>query len=276
MAQAFAKSWSSRCWLGCALLFGLSGKIFAAESEPLEGFTEPNRTIEVSTAETGLVIAILVREGEHLKAGQPVANLDDELHRSALLLARHQYEAKGRLQAAVAELALVKKRFDKFQELRRSGQAHAEELERARAEVSIAEAKVLAEEEEQLVLRVQWERAKAQLERRTVYAPIDGTVTDLHRQVGEFVSGANPRVITLVELHPLRATFLVSRAHLTQFKPQQTVKVRVGEGTAAVPAIVEYIAEVTDAQSGLTTVKLRIENPQRTLRSGERCRLELP
>lgn len=249
---------------------------FAAESEPLEGFTEPYRTIDVSTAETGLIAGMLVREGENVKAGQPVAILDDDLQRSQLTLVRQQYEAKGRLQAATAELAMYKRRFEKLQELKRTLQAHQEEVERAKAEVAIAEGKVLAEEEENLLLRLQVERAKLQLDRRTITAPIDGAVIEVHRQVGEFVSAANPRVITIVELHPLRATFLVSRPHLAQIKPQQSIKVRMGEAATTVTGVVEFISEVTDAQSGLTTVKLRLENPQRTLRSGERCRLELP
>ncbi len=40
----------------------------AGAEEWIEGFTEPNRTIQVASAETGLVTNVLVQEGDHVRA----------------------------------------------------------------------------------------------------------------------------------------------------------------------------------------------------------------
>jgi multidrug resistance efflux pump len=175
-----------------------------------------------------------------------------------------------------AELALYKRRFEKLTELRRLGQAHSEELERARADLQVAEGKLLADEEERQLLRLQWEKAKTQLERRTITAPMDGTVTDIHRLVGEYVSSGNPKIITLVELTTLKANFLATRQQAARFRAEQEVKVRWGEGEKPITGFVEYVAEVTQAESGLITVRVRFDNQDRKIRSGERCRLVMP
>lgn len=252
----------------------IAGPLAAAEW--VEGYTEPNRTIRVATAETGIVQTVLVHEGEHVKQGQPLASLDDDLHRSAVTLAEQQASARGRLQSAQAELAFLQHRLDKLIELRRAGQAHQEEVDRATSDVQVSAGKLLTEQEEQRLLQLQYERAKLQLARRTILAPMDGIVTQLHRHQGEHISAATPDLLTLVELTPLKATFLLERPQALKLKPQQEARLRLGETGPMIRGQVEYVSEVIDAQSGLTTVKVRLDNADRKLRSGERCLLEIP
>lgn len=247
----------------------------AGAEEWIEGFTEPNRTIQVASAETGLVTNVLVQEGDHVRAGQPLATLDDELQRVQFDLARKQVEFKGRYRTAQAELQLHQRRFDKLLELRRAGQAHQEELERTRTDLQAAEGKVLADEEEQALLRLQADRAKIQLDRRTITAPIDGVILDVTKHPGEFLSPASAQVLTLAELSPLKAVFLLPRTQAVKLRPQQPARVKFGDGPQAIVGQVVFVSEVTDAQSGLVTVKIRLDNAAREIRSGERCRLEV-
>ena len=258
---------------GCVLL---TAGAAAAIDVPVEGFTEPFRTVQVASSEMGLLTSLLVKAGDHVTSGQPLGALDDDLQRSQLAIAQLQADARGQLNAALAELALHQRRFEKLTKLREAGQAHAEEVERARADVQVADSKVLAEQEQQRLLLLQLEKYRLQLSKRTILSPLDGVVAELHRQVGEFVSPNTPQVLTVVELHPLKATFLVTRAQLSRLKLLQRVKVQFVEAGQKIEATVDSIAPITDAESGTTAVSVRIANPNLTFRSGERCRLELP
>ena len=85
--------------------------------------------------------------------------------------------------------------------------ARQEEVDRAATELAVAEANVRTAREDRLTKKLEYERIKVQLERRTIRAPVAGVVTKLHKQVGEFVAPNNPDVLTLVQLDPLLANF---------------------------------------------------------------------
>ena len=53
---------------------------------------------------------LLVREGDTVTAGQQLAVLDDDVHQSLLAIARQRMESTGRLNAAMAELEMHKRR----------------------------------------------------------------------------------------------------------------------------------------------------------------------
>lgn len=259
-------------WVASAALWGgtLSG------SEPVIGFTEPYRTIRVSAAESGIVTQLLVNEGDYVQAGQPLAVLDQEVFQSQLQVAEHQAQTVGRLRIAQAELSLHQRRLDKLLELEASGEAYAEEVARSRADKEIAEGRLQVEQEDNHLAQLQLERARLALNRRTITAPFAGYVAEVAKNLGEALSGSDPHLLTLVELDPLRAVFLLTREQASQLQPHQAVKLQLARTKEQLGAQVEFISAVNHAESGMVTVKLRIENPQRRIHGGERCLLPLP
>lgn len=243
----------------------------ARSEEPIEGFTEPYRTIHVAAPDSGIVAKVYVREGETVKARQPLVALDDEVHRMLLEIAKQQMEATGRLDSAAAELQLHTSRHAKLVELRRVGQAYQQEVDRARADVEVAQGRLLAMKEEAALKRLEYRKIEVQLQRRTVAAPVDGVVTKLTKNLGEYVSPVDPEVVTIVQLNPLRATFLMDRAAAQQLRLGQDVTVAFPDSSASSPGVVEYVSELTDAESGTVPVKVRINNLEGKYRSGERC-----
>jgi RND family efflux transporter MFP subunit len=264
---------TSRFSIGLLLAFAPA---MLLASETVEGFTEPYRTVHVASSETGLLQLLLVKVGDHVVAGQKLGGLDDDLQRAQLAIAQQQVEARGRLKAAEAERGVNERRYEKLAQLLARGQASPEETERAKANLEIADAKLLAEQDEHRLLALQLDRAQLALQKRSIVAPLSGVVADVQRQVGEFVSPAAPQVVTIVELDPLAATFLLSRSQLISLKRQRQIRVRLAESGQQTAGVLDSIAPVTDAESGTTAVRIRLANPSGELRGGERCLLELP
>src|SRR5688572_25242383 len=199
-------SWRTRIVLtACLASIAISGRLAA---ETAEGFTEPFRTVHVATSEVGLLQSLQVKVGSQVAQGQLLGMLDDDLQRAQLTIAEQQASARGRLRASEAERAVNERRYEKLSQLAKNGQASNEEIERAKANLEIAVAKLLVEQEELRLLELHLNRAKIALEKRSVRAPLAGVVAEVHRQVGEVVSPAAPQIVTLVELDPLAATFL--------------------------------------------------------------------
>jgi RND family efflux transporter MFP subunit len=248
----------------------------------MDGFTEPYQTIDVAAAEPGILTDIKVREGDAVREGQLLATLDHDVMLALLAIAEQGMRATGALDAARAELRLRQSRLEKLEMLRSEGHARQEEVERARTDVAIAESQVRTAQEDQLIRKLEYEKIKVQIEHRMLRAPLDGVISRIEKDKGEYVAPSDPHVMTLVQLNPLSATFSLTVAQAAQLAVGQKVTLRpldaldeVSPLETPLEAVVEFIAPVTDAESGTVRVKVRIENPDGQHRSGERCSLEL-
>ncbi|NND99288.1 MAG: efflux RND transporter periplasmic adaptor subunit, partial [Pirellulaceae bacterium] len=177
----------------------------------IEGFTEPNRSVDVATPEQGIVVAVPVRVGDFVKRNQVIAKLDDKIHVILLESARERKDARGRLLSAQAEVQLRTTRLQKLRELQHNGFGRKEEVERAVTDLDIALAELQSVEEDLADKTLQYQKLDAELRRRVIYSPLDGYVSARLKEPGEFVAPNEPNVVTVVELDPLLAKFSMKR-----------------------------------------------------------------
>lgn len=255
------------------LVFALAP--IARADEFVDGFLAPSQTVEVASGETGVLTDVCVREGDAVRLGQPIAKLEDDVLRAQVQIAEKAVTASGRLDSARAEFALRKRRLEKLEELYRGGNARKEEVNRAIADRDIALARVLTTEEEMEIKRLEFEKTQYQLERRTVLAPLEGVVLKLHKRAGEYLGPADPKVMTLVRLNPLRAVFAVPEVDARRLVVGQPLELRLRNTSETIPGSVALVAPVIDGRSGTIRVELEVPNPEGRLFSGEACQLLL-
>lgn len=241
----------------------------------MEGFTEPFRRVELSPSEPGILKELFVQEGIAVKPGDKLAVLDTQVLEINRKIAQQAMRSNGRLNAAKAERDLRAKRLTKLQTLQGKGYAFSDEIERAVADQSVAEANVLAAEEQQALDALEYEKAESLLEQRTIRSPIDGVVAEVHREEREYITVMNPVVLTVVQLDPLRVVFPVPTFTALTLRSDQQVTVQFpATGDQAVGRI-ELVSPITDAESGMVRVKVLLANPQGRYRCGVRCALSL-
>jgi RND family efflux transporter MFP subunit len=183
-------------------------------------------------------------------------------------------ESNGRLEAAKAELRMYQESLDKLEELLSRSHASQREIDRARAQRDMAEAKLKAIQEEMAIRSLEFERTRAQLEQRRVLAPIDGIVTKVYKDASEFVSPSDPTVVKIVQLDPLLTVFSVPVAEAGNLARNRTVRIEQDQRT--IQGTIEFVSPVVDAQSGTVQVRVRIPNPGEAIPGGLTCRLLLP
>ena len=189
------------------------------------GLTEPYRTIDVAANESGVIAERYVREGQVVSKGEGLATLDCKVLSALLAIARQGMESRGRLEAAQAELQLKEDRYERFTTVFASGHARPEELQRAQTDLAIARAHLLAAEEDLVLKRLECAKINAEIERRKVLAPIDGIVSQIHKDEGEFVAPNDPSVLTIVQLDPLLAIFSLTTEQVSRLHPAQEVSI---------------------------------------------------
>jgi len=240
----------------------------------VEGFTEPFRKIDIAPPEPGTIARLAVKEGDRISKGEVLAALDCEHLVIAREMAKASMESHGRLDSAVAERDLRINRLAKLEELRTRGHASEEEVARAKTDAAIAEANLLAAQEQLRLDALEYQKSEAMIERRTMRSPIDGVVTRVFKEEREFVSVSSPTVLTVAQLNVLRITFSVPSVQAAELSSGQRVRLTFSETGETAFGKVELIAPVTDAESGTVRVKVLLENPQREYRCGVRCCLE--
>lgn len=206
----------------------------------LTGTVQANRDIRVPAEEDGTVRRLLVDEGSRVRAGQPIAKLDDEL-------LRHQL-AQAEAQAEVARETWERNR-QLFEE------------EKAISELRFLE--VRGREREAAARR---DLLEERLARTTVRAPFSGVLETRLVELGERVGVGDP-VARLVELDPVKVTAGVPERYAAD--------VRVGTpATVTLDVLPDrsfrgeltYVGVTIDRESRTFPVEIRVPNPDAAIK----------
>ena len=247
----------------------------ASSAREITSFVEPYRDIDVSSPEMDTISKIHVREGDRVSSGQVLAVLNEEVLQATLTVARKAKEAQGKLLSAEAELQLQSDLLEKLRGLFRRNHSTNGEITRAEAQLDIVSARVRAVRDEMDVKAADFDRIKAQLEQKRIKSPIDGIVTHIYKDSGEFVSATEPVILKVVQLNPLLVVFSVPSVDAEQLAADLEVPLAIGKRRVSTTGVIEFVSPTTDAQSGTVRVKVRIPNSKGEFRSGDACWLQL-
>jgi len=147
----------------------------------------------------GKVSAVLVREGDSVKAGDVVARLESGEQRNALASARARLAAsRARADATRANVAEVRRQFDRESDLVARGVANRSTAGDLEAKVKALEAAVAAADADTAATAAEQAQLEANLRDTVITSPISGVVTAKPVDVGEIVGPAFP--ITIAEI----------------------------------------------------------------------------
>ncbi len=89
----------------------------AWEDSVFEGVLEPVRNVEVATSEFGILRELYVKPGTSVKVGDRLARLDSRELESQLIIAKAEYESRGKLEQVESERELQSQKLASIREL---------------------------------------------------------------------------------------------------------------------------------------------------------------
>lgn len=154
---------------------------------------------QVATKEDGLVIELLVSEGQAVARGEVLARLD----RRNLQLERDRLDAEKLVAEATitereAQLALDQNDLDAVKRLNEQGASNARELADAQATYRVSEARLLAAQQSLKVIEAQIRLIDRRLEDMVIAAPFPGVVTSKLTELGQWVQRGDA-IVEVVE-----------------------------------------------------------------------------
>ncbi len=235
-----------------------------------DGFLQPYRQVDLASDETGIIQEILVMQGQHVETGEPIAKLTSDLEQVQYELATHLAQSRGNYMGAEKSFQKRQTVFDQVKQMRDTNHANETELMRAELELELSAARLVAARDELIAQDFDMRRAKLQLDRRTITAPISGFVSLIHCREGEYVSPVRSDIVTIVNVDRLYGVFNIPSNQAEQFEVGKTFHVRCSNGST-VDAIVEYVGVAIDAESGTVEIRLVIENEGYRMKAGDSC-----
>lgn len=177
------------------------------------GNLQPVINVEVGSQLSGNIAEIFVDFNSVVTAGQILAELDPTTYEANVS------EAEGELKSADAALDLAKVEATRTEQLRSRDLIPQAELDQARAKLSQAEAT-------RSIRMHALERARSQLERCTIFSPIDGVVISRNVDVGQTVAASMTAPVLFIIANDLR------RMHIHAKVPEADIgNIREGQRT---------------------------------------------
>lgn len=212
------------------------------------GTLEPAAKVVVAAQEEGIVTAVLVREGDRVRAGDVVVQLDSR-------------RIRAELAEAEARLLDLKAQTRRAEALEADGLISASEADTARASLAMAEARA--------------DVLRTRLDFTRITAPVDGVVTARRVEVGNL---AAPRS-ALLELAAGPGLVLrvpVSELDVVHLRPGDTAPVRVDAlPDVVLPATITRVFPAAEGATRQVTVELGLPSPPAEVKPGFLARARL-
>lgn len=245
------------------------------------GKIEAKRKVDLSANIMGQIVNLAVREGDHVKKGDFLLQIDRTQHAASVSGAAASLDAlfhdRDSARASAQEAALAFTRAQKSYDEKLIPLA---DLERARAQLDQTRANVAATEGRIQQARAALKGAEDTLSKTTIRAPMDGIVTRLPVEEGEVavigtMNNAGTVLMTISDMSVVEATMDVDETDIPTVKVGQKAKVTIDAypNKTYDATVTEVGSSPRSATAGSTEavnfeVKLQLDNPPADVRPG--------
>ena len=231
------------------------------------GTVEPVQTAAVAAQVDGIIERVMFREGEEVTRGQVLFQIDPRPYADAAAQAEATL-ARDRAQLENAERDRVR-----FEELARREFVTAQQLDQARSAAAAAAATVRADS-------AALSRARLDLDRATIRAPISGRAGGLLVKEGNLVrAGSSEPLVVINQIAPILVRFAVPASALGRVRSARmglpVIATPVGDTSRPVAGTLTFVDNAVDSLTGTILLKGIFPNTDRTLWPGGLVRIAL-
>lgn len=245
-------------------------------TENLPGRVLAIRTAEVRARVDGILEKRIFTEGQDVKKGQSLFQIDDRIMKANLAAARAD------LNTAQAQQKLIKQTLKRYQQLLQQGAVSQQEFDTYQAQSQQADAQV-----EQA--KAQLQKAQINLDYATVEAPISGRIGRALVTEGTLVSASSAtHLATIEQLDQVYVDFTRSATEINQLRElfanseatdstSRAVQILFADGTPySHSGQLEFSSLSVDPDTGSVALRATVKNPDYQLLPGMFVRVEAP
>ncbi len=236
------------------------------------GNVEAYSTITVKAQVGGQLEKVSFREGEFVKKGDLLFNIDSRPFEGALNQAKANLARDVAAQGQAFESGIVSK--EQTDQVRSQADALAQTIQADKAAIESAKAQIGAS-------KSAIENMKVQLSYTVIQSPIEGRTGNIMVKQGNIVTANTTDLVTIAEVQPIYVTFSVPEAQLSEIKKYMAIgKLPVtatsqDDNTQKENGLLTFVDNTVDAATGTIKLKGTFPNTNRKLWPGEFVRVTL-
>ncbi len=242
---------------------------------------------DVPAREAGALNEICVREGEVVRLGQRLAQIEDleaqiQLSRARIAAEEAQHQAENDVQLRLTQKALelaeldlrrAQESIERFPKSVSASQLDRLKLtvEKSRLEIELASREQASAQRKAKAAQNEVELAQALLQRRTVISPLDGIVNEIQRHPGEWLTPGET-LIRVINVDRLRAEGFVAADQFTSSLMGREARLQVnlpGQRIEEFRGRVTFVSSEANPVNGSVRISAEIENRELQLRPGQ-------
>ena len=227
------------------------------------GTVQALNTVTISAQVSGQLNSINFKEGQEVKAGQLIAEIDPRTFQSAL------DQAAAKKKQDEAQLSASRSTLARFEELIKKNFVAGQDLENQRQLVRQQEALVAADEAAASSVRTQLGYTK-------ITAPIDGIAGIRQVDVGNLVTAnSGTGLVVLTQVHPINVIFNLPEQNLALVRttdastPLPVTALDRGDSHPLAEGVLKVIDNQIDTTTGTFKLKSEFANLENTLWPGQ-------
>lgn len=250
------------------------------------GKIQAQKKVDISATIPGQITRLAVEEGDRVKRGQFLLQIDAANPRAAARSTEYSMQAlRGDVESARAALAQARDDFRRAENNHKAGILPSADLERTRISVRTAEAAVQAAERRVQQAGASLVGAQDTLSKTTIRSPMDGIVTARRVEEGEVAvigvqNSPGTVLLTISDMSAVEAELEVDETSIPNVKLGQEARVRLdaypNQTFRGVVAEVGSSPLVNTANQAIKfMVKVRLENPPPDVKPGLSARADI-
>lgn len=211
---------------------GRAEKMTLEETVIASGKIQPEVEVKLSPEVSGEIIELQIEEGQEVKKGDLLVRINPDIYQAAVnrsLAALNS--SKAALSSAKAQLVEAQNSFNRNDKLYKNKVISDAEYDAAKRGFDVAKLNVESAEFQMQSAQATYREAQDNLQRTTIYAPQDGTVSRLNVEVGERVVGtaqmAGTELATIANLENMEVLVEVNENDIIRVGLNDTAIVEV-------------------------------------------------
>nr|WP_278436101.1 efflux RND transporter periplasmic adaptor subunit [Enterobacter mori] len=188
------------------------------------GILKPAVQVNVGAQVNGQLRKLYVRQGERVKKGQLLAEIDPTLQESELRNTKAQLaSARAQKLSAQATLLRYRQELDRQRMMQRDGSGVRSEFEQARSQYAVQVQQIEVSEAQIAQAEMAVKTAQANLSYTRIVAPVDGEVLGVVTREGQTIvsSQTAPTILVLADLDMMQVQTRISEADVQKIHPGQ-------------------------------------------------------
>lgn len=233
------------------------------------GTVQPSISVAVKSRVDGQLLSVGFKEGDYVKQGQVIFEIDPGPYRVAL------QQAQANLAHDQAQYDNYKKTLERYEPLVKKGYVSKQEYDQAATNSKGQEAAVMAD-------KAAVANAQLNLDYCTIRASVSGRTGNLLVDAGNLIKASDPSSLVVInQIAPVYITFSLPEQQLTPIlqamqKGAIAVNLQVKNQTTMLQGQVSFVDNTVDSSTGMIKLKAKFENEHEELWPGEYIDVSIP